>query len=497
MPPWGREAITLDSSDTLHSALAKLERAGDGLPVVVLASGCAIAENPVTYRLLARASERMGTPMAVVTRNPHWRQLAREHGVRSFSSLGAVRRARSRSPLSAPEAWADSLLTTLHPSALRQVWPVLAVVLVVAGALTYFAVPVIRITVRAPSETVVRDARVKVDTGSATVDAASMTIPGRTIEHRFTVSDFIETTGDKKVGKERAKGEVTIINSGVAPVTLAAGTTLSTGGDVRFTTTASATIAPYTQPAGTATPTGLMLVGPAAGVKVSVVAAEPGEKGNVPALAISRIEGDAYRGLTVVNEQPLTGGSDQSAKSVSSEDRARLKEALFQRAQSQSLSELTVRIRQSESIIPHSMQVEIAGEEYDKAQDEEGDRLKGTSYVVARGIAFANQDLNSVVERDWKESMPKGYRALPGNLAVSPPEVAEAGSRTATLAVKVSGRAEPLVEIDRLTELLRGMSLADARVKLGNLEGGFKLMRLEIWPEWAPRAFRLEVQTVQ
>ncbi|MGE5619106.1 MAG: baseplate J/gp47 family protein [Sphingomonadaceae bacterium] len=497
MPPWGREAITLDSSDTLHSALAKLELPCDGAAVVVLAPGCTIAENPVTYRLLARASARIGVPMAVVSGNPGWRRMAREHGLHAYPSQGALRRARRRSAIATPEAWADSLVSTLHPSSLRQVWPVAAVVVLLLGAFAFFGLPVMRITLRAPAQTLTQEATVKVDIGTVTVDAASMSIPGRAIEHRFTVSDFVETTGEKKVGKERAKGEVTIINSGAATVTLPAGTTLFTDGGVRFTTVASAIVPPYTQPTGASTRGAGFPAGTEGGVKVAVVAAEPGAKGNVPALSISRIEGDAYRGLTVVNEQPLTGGTDENKKSISAEDRTRLKEALFQRAQSQSLSELTVRVRQSESIIPHSMQVQIAGEEYDKAQDEEGDRLKGTAYVVASGMAFANQDLNSVVERSWKESIPKGYRALPGNLSVSPPEVVEAAGRTATLKVRVSGQAEPLMEIDKLTEALRGVPLSDARAKLSNLEGGFKLMSIEMWPGWATRAFRIEVQTVQ
>ncbi len=466
--------------------------------MVVLASGCTIAENPLTYRLLARASERLGTPLAVISGNPAWRQLAREQGLRSYSSFGALRRARRGSPFSLPEGLVDRLLSPFNPSALRQMWPIVAIVVAVVGVGGYFVLPVMKVTLRAPSENLTREVNVKVDVGSATADAASMTISGRTIEHRFQVSDFIDTSGEKKVGKERAKGEVTVINSATAPVSLPAGTVLSTAAGVKFTTTASATVSPFLQPAGMPAPTGITpLVIPSMGVKVPVVAVDPGEKGNVPALAISKIEGDAFGGLTVVNEQPLAGGTEEKAKSASAEDRTRLKETLFQRAQSQSLSELTVRVRQSESITPHSMQVRIDGEEYDKALDEEGDRLKGTVYVVASGIAFANQDLNGVVEREWKSSMPKEYRALPGNVNVSPPEVVEAGPRTATLKVRVSGRVEPVVETDKLAETLRGQSLADAKTRLANLQGSFRLSGVEIWPQWAPRAYRIEVETVQ
>ena len=233
------------------------------------------------------------------------------------------------------------------------------------------------------------------------------------------------------------------------------------------------------------------------GVKVPVVAVDPGEKGNVPALAISKIDVAGFSMLTVVNEQPLSGGTDAEARTASAEDRARLKEALFQQAQSRSLSELTVRVEQSESLIPHSMQVRIDDEEYDKAVDEQGDRLKGTVYVVASAIAFANQDLNNLVEGEWRRTTPKDYRPLPESATVAPPEVVDASSRSATLRVKVTGRAEPVVGTDKLTEELRGLTVSDARSKLQKLEGGFSLVGVEIWPQWAPRAFRIEVDTIQ
>ena len=79
MPLWSDEPITLDRRDTLHSAKGKLEASGGGRPVVVLSSNCRIADNVLTYRLLARTSAEFGTPIAVVAGNPNWRKLAREH----------------------------------------------------------------------------------------------------------------------------------------------------------------------------------------------------------------------------------------------------------------------------------------------------------------------------------------------------------------------------------------------------------------------------------
>lgn len=513
MRRWGEEPVTFDSSDTLHSALAKLEGSGSGPVFVVLDPRCRIANNVLTYRLIARASERYGCPIAVVSGNPMWRRLAREQGLEAYGSVASLRRARRHSLLSRPEALADALISSLHPAnlRLREEWPIVGAMLVVVGIAAFLVLPVMKVTIHTPVEPLTREVNARVDASAPSVDASSGTIPGRIIEHRFSVSDFVETTGSKSVGKERARGEVTIINSGPGLVVLPAGTILSTATGERFSLAATVTVGPFTEvgsppqgpattPAagGTPTPPGTSGSG-ASGVivRAPVTAVEPGEKGNVAALAISKVEGDAFRGLTVFNEQPLTGGTGQKARSVTAEDRSRLKEALFQRAQSISLSELTVRVRQSESLIPQSMQVHIDGEEFDKAVDEEGDRLRGSLYVIATALAFANQELNALVEREWKSSVPQGYRALASALKLAPPEVQEATSRTARLRVKATGQVERVVEADELAQALRGMPIQDARARLARLESPLRLVKLEIWPEWAPRAYRIEVSTVQ
>ncbi|HZK65958.1 MAG TPA: hypothetical protein VFD42_00240, partial [Chloroflexota bacterium] len=49
------------------------------------------------------------------------------------------------------------------------------------------------------------------------------------------------------------------------------------------------------------------------------------------------------------------------------------------------------------------------------------DRLKGTIQISATGMTFANQDFNGFAEAEWKRSMGKSYRVLPGVIDFSPP----------------------------------------------------------------------------
>jgi hypothetical protein len=380
----GDEPITLDRGDDLYSVHAKLDSASGGRPFVVLASDCRLARSVLTYKLLARASERFGTPpLAVVAGNPAWRQMAREHGLRAYGSVGSLRRARRQSILSLPEGLADSFVCRLHLSLARLV--VLATLLLGGGATVCLAVPVMRVTVSTSVEQLDREIIVRVDVGAEAADLPSTTIPGRILERRLAVSDFIETTG----------------------------------------------------------------------------------------------------------------GTNAGARIVSADDRTRLQEALIERLQAQALDEMMPRVRQSESLIPHSLQVRVEGEEYDGAVDEEADRLKGTVYGLATDIAFANQDFNSLVDQEWRRSTPSGYRALAGGVSMSPPEVFDAGLRTAKLLVKVSGRAERVLEADEVAKGLRGMSVEEAKARLASLELPMRLESLEMWPEWAPSAQRIEVELLQ
>ncbi|HEX9015388.1 MAG TPA: baseplate J/gp47 family protein [Chloroflexota bacterium] len=496
MPRWSEEPVTLDRQDTLHSARGKLQSSARGRPVVVLAANCKIAENVLTYRLLARASQELGSPIAVVSGNPAWRKLAREHGLRAFGSTGALERSRRHSAVSLLDSLMDFLVSSVNVSFPRQGWVILTAFLLAAAFALYLFLPVMKVTIQAPVQDISQDMTAKVDASVSSVDVSSSLVPGRIIEYRFNVSDTVSTGGDKRVGKDKAKGEVTVINSSNSLITIPAGTVLSAGDGQKFLTATSSVVGAYFSRPGTPAPAAT--ASPSAGTsqKVPVIAMDPGEKGNVAALAISRFESDSFRSLTVFNEQPLAGGSDAQAKVATADDRSRLKESLFQRAQSQALSELQMRVRQSESLIPHSMQIRVEKEDYDKAVDEEADKLKGTLSVVATAIAFANADLNNVAEKQWKASIPKGFRPTNAALTITPPEVTQAGSQTASLKLRVSGRAERVVESDDLSQTLRGLSMDEAKSKLGRADG-FRLMKVELWPDWAPKAYRVEVQTVQ
>jgi len=150
MPRWGMDPVTFTRADTIQSALGKLDRSENSAPIVVLASDCRIADSVVLYSLLARRAKRFGLPIAVVSAHPYRRRLAREQGLYAFGSLGALKRARGRSPISWLENLADSLFFSMRPTIGRQGWICLGLLSLVAGVLAYLFLPQMTVTVRTP-----------------------------------------------------------------------------------------------------------------------------------------------------------------------------------------------------------------------------------------------------------------------------------------------------------------------------------------------------------
>jgi hypothetical protein len=514
MPRWGDNPVTFDEFDTLLSAMSKLDGSPDDAPVVIIAPGCYVANNTLLYRLLSRSSERMSAPIAVVSQNPLWRKLAREHGLSAFPSMGSVRRSRRRSALSLSESFADSIYSSLLPSLAghgRLFVATFIVLLAVVMGAGYMILPVMTVTLETPVENFTADVRLRVDASVTSPDRSSGIIPGRMIQHRFTTSDFIEVTGSKTVGKDRAAGEATVINSSTASIDLPRGTVLVAASGQKYETTAPVRVGAFSRapgptpspapsptpspaPAGRATPAPVPQVSGVI-VRVPIQAVDPGKVGNVPALAIARFESTALSGLTVFNEQPLVGGNDSTANVVSEADRNRLKESLFQRAQAQALSELQVRVRGSESLVPHSMQVSIEREEYDREIGDETKQLRGSVNVFAAVVAFANPDLNAFAQSAWETAVPQGYGPITGDFQIAPPEITNATPRSADLRVRVTGKVERALESGGLVESLRGLTEREASDRLAQMKLPLKTVDIALWPDWAIRAYRVEIKS--
>jgi hypothetical protein len=115
----------------------------------------------------------------------------------------------------------------------------------------------------------------------------------------------------------------------------------------------------------------------------------------------------------------------------------------------------------------------------------------------ASGLAYENAAFNRLAERAWAVSLPAGFKPLGGTVDLTVPEYLGQDGSGALYRVGVRGRIVRELDAGTLAARLRGASLAEARAALSTRDGLSAPAQIEIWPDWAPRAFRLQVFQVR
>jgi hypothetical protein len=101
--------------------------------------------------------------------------------------------------------------------------------------------------------------------------------------------------------------------------------------------------------------------------------------------------------------------------------------------------------------------------------------------------------MTRLAEAAWAASLPAGFRPLGGSVEMTLPEYLGLEAGGGLYRVGVRGRIARVMDAGVLAERLRGASLAEARAALAAREGLDDPVEVEMWPSWAPRAFRLQL----
>jgi len=200
-------------------------------------------------------------------------------------------------------------------------------------------------------------------------------------------SEAISTTGEAWIAEGTATGMVVFVNLTGYGINVPAGTRLS-GGGATFHTTEDVWV-PGSDFRGEDAYLGKG--------RVSIVADVPGSAGNVPAGAISVVEGNLAGLLTVENSQATAGGSERHAAIVTAEDQARLRQHLLGALQQEAYSELQAKLSGLE-VLSGTLQVEIVEENFSQSVGGEAGTLVLRAKVRASALASAPDLLGKAVE---------------------------------------------------------------------------------------------------
>ncbi len=219
------------------------------------------------------------------------------------------------------------------------------------------------------------------------VEGEAVAISARAVQVELERSDAISTTGEAWIAEGTATGMVVFVNLTGYGINVPAGTRLS-GGGATFYTTEDVWV-PGSDFRGEDAYLGKG--------RVNVVADVPGSAGNVPAGAISVIEGNLSCCLTVENSEATSGGSERHAAIVTADDQARLRQRLLGALQQEAYSELQAKLSGLE-VLSGTLQVETLEETFSQSIGGEAKTLTLRAKVRASALASVPALLGKAVE---------------------------------------------------------------------------------------------------
>lgn len=456
-----------------------------------------ILQEKLDLVLIQREVTRRRAQLALITRDPAVVEHARDLGIACFGSIEAshrrywrtararlaVERSEHAVPLEpalidaasrlSPEATVTPhrgrraiALTTLVLAAAA----LLAVVIVIAPGATVHLTPASnQVTV-----TTAITADPAVDPGL--VDTAAGLVAARMVGIETESSVTVDVTGTALQPSQKALGIVLFTNLIPEQVTIPAGTVVRTSAaqPVRFVTLSDITLPGK--------------LGETAQVPVEAV--EAGFTGNLPAGRINQIEGPLGVRVGVTNTEPTTGGDAIEIPAVAEQDYQRARALLLQQLQQRAFAEMQSELLgETEFIPPESLAVVlIHSETYSAAVGQPAGRLTLNMRVTVQGVAIDERLARQIVYARLTEKVGTGLQIGAGSLVFRRSDVTRIDEQQrVTFIMQGAGDVSTAVDTTRVLQLVRGVSVREAELRLNRELPLRTPARIETWPRFWPQ----------
>jgi hypothetical protein len=455
----------------------------------------------VALKRIRRVADASAVDVRLVSRHFQTRALAREAGlpVYFFTPQGLDRVER---PAPDSAALPDRLAPVEAPLGARwhrrprplglgSVLLTLAVVLLLAATMAGVAgalVPHAVVTIEPVSSPVQASLTVHANPTYHEVMADQSIVPARRMQVIVEGRGEIAASGGTDVAGAYASGEIILSNRTSESVTVPKGTVVRTGSgtNVRFYTVADVTLPP-------------VLYGQAT---VGIVAVDPGPSGNVKALTITAIDGDAARLADVLNNAPTTGGTTTREATVAAQDLDALQASVLGQLQQEAYQQLVAALGPDEFIPANSLDVQIMSYSFAQVVGERSDVVSMDMKVVAGGFAISNADLNTLATLALEAQAQGGgeiLQVIPDSLDVQRAEQVQVLDRELVFDVQASGRVASVIDVQQVKLGIRGRELDRATEWLAanyDLSAAPEItVTPSFWPwvPWLPARFDVNV----
>ncbi len=317
------------------------------------------------------------------------------------------------------------------------------------------------------------------------LDSANFTgasVPGRLLEVTLQWRADVETTGTAERPDAPARGTVVFFNRLEQPVTVPAGTQVSTSAGQRVVFQVLSAVEVPGVIGGTA--------------EADVVAVEPGSQGNVGANQINRVDGTLGLQLEVRNLEPMTGGGNRTVRAVTQADHDRLQAQVLQQLQTMALAQMEAALGPNEFLAADSLRVvEVYNETFSHFVDEQTDRVTLEMRAELHGTAVDATQANGLVYAALAEVVPQGYELVPASLRFRPGDVSGVdGQGRVSFNMIGEGVAAAQLDVQAVLSVIAGQ---ETELALGYLYEELPLRAVptaRVWPDWFGRLPYLPVR---
>lgn len=435
--------------------------------------------------LLQRHSQALGVQLALVSQDADVRYHARQLGILVFDSAHQAQESRWRRParrdsktkihLLAPNRPDISLLErpkreSPPPSTLSRL------ALFGLGVLALLSIPIVLL----PSADIQLSPQVMTQETTLQVEASESTqrvkLSGQIPIHLVSVivegQDSIETSGTAPIPEHAASGSAVFTNLTDHPISIPAGTVVSTrGATVRFETSRA----------------GSLPAGPGQTLALPIQALQPGRLGNLPEGKIQAIEGSLGIDITVTNPNPTAGGSDLSSPVPTPLDQSRLHDLLEAALEQSALAELQAKLNPGD-ILLEDQSTQVLETTYDPQGFVPASLLNLRLRLEYQAPIVRGSDLEALATSILDASLPSGYSPVSGTLEIehlTSPKWFNASTSRWQMRAQRQIRAQVVDE--QATQLAVGLSPAQAGQRLADSLPLAEPPHITLFPAWWPR----------
>jgi hypothetical protein len=472
------EFVQLEAGDDVVSVRDRLSFLRGKRVLLIWPEDGTVLTRKLDLVLIQREAMRRAIRLALVTHDTTVIQHANELNISTFETIGASERGRwrrgrgkvfaNRAQRPKDEPIPDDLKEIAsriyaEESAAERRWRrirfAIGLLLFAAIALGigYVFLPTATVRLTPAQRRIEASASIRVDPLTSGVDVENAIIPALRLSIQIEDSGTIETSGVQALGDAAASGSVVFINQTEQPVTIPAGTTVSTsaGEPISFRTAQEASL-----PGG---------IGLQVEVPIEALPGSAGAVGNVDSGQINTVIGPLSAQVTVRNIVPTAGGTSRSQRIVTQTDRDLLLATVKQQLQTRAYLDLQARLSESQCIILETMR--IAEERSDWTTfsaniGEISDTLSLTMRVVVEATAIEEQFGRQIVYAQMSQQVQSEEAIQPESvtydLGCEAVSSSDSSTGQATFTMSSSGLVTAVIDTEAVRQRLAGLSLNDA-----------------------------------